>query len=458
MHGAMPGGSRTRQTTPDIRGLIGMAHSRQTGLRAKIGLAFVLQAAAISCGTVLGVYAAAAVLEDVLIRRALREETAHFMQLLERNPVHPTPDTHNMKGFLQRPGDTDEVIPLYLRGLDLGFHALRQGGSRSLVYVSDSTPGRLFLVIDQAHIGRLALLFGLVPLTLVLLFIYLATWLTYRLSRRAISPVIWLANEVRGWDPKNPGFSALAPGRLPAGIEGETLLLSEAIYGYAKRIGEFIERERVFTRDVSHELCTPLTVIKMAAEVLIGDGQLDDYGQRNARRILESAREMESLIEAFLLMAREADNALPADEFAVNDVVREEIERAESLVGNKPVKLELVERAQFCLHAPSKVVAVLIGNLIRNAVAYTDQGHVRATVEHGVVSIEDTGVGMSADDLKQIFQPFFRAQHGRRGGHGVGLTIVKRLSDRFGWPVEFTSEPGRGTTVRVRFPRCEGVR
>lgn len=435
-----------------------MPHSHQSGLRAKIGVAFILQAAAIFCGTVLGVYGAAAVLEDVLMKRALREETAHYVQLLERNPMHPTPDTHNMKGYLQRPGDTDEVVPPELRGLDLGYHVLRQGGGRALVYVSDSTPGRLFLVIDQAHIGQLALFFGLVPLTLVLLFIYLATWLTYRLSRRAISPVIWLANEVRSWDPKNPDFSALAPDKVPPDIEGETLLLSEAIYGFGKRIGEFVERERNFTRDASHELRTPLTVIKMASEVLISDGQLDDYALRNAQRIVRSARDMEALIEAFLLMAREAENALPADDFAVNSIVRDEIERAEALVVDKPVKLELIERAQFCLHAPSKVVAILIGNLIRNAVAYTDAGHVRVTVELGVVTVEDTGVGMSAEDLKQIFQPFFRAQHGRRGGHGVGLTIVKRLSDRFRWPIEYQSEPGKGTSVRVRFPDCAQIR
>ncbi|MBK8069436.1 MAG: HAMP domain-containing histidine kinase [Rhodanobacteraceae bacterium] len=239
---------------------------------------------------------------------------------------------------------------------------------------------------------------------------------------------------------------------MPPGDRGRDRGLAEAIYGFGKRIGEFVERERIFTRDASHELRTPLTVIKMASEVLISDGQLDDYGMRNAQRIAAAARDMESLIEAFLLMAREAENALPADDFAVNSVVHDEIERAEALVGDKPIKLELVERAQFRLHAPSKVVAVLIGNLIRNAVAYTDQGHVRVTVELGMVTVEDTGVGMSAEDLKQIFQPFFRAKHGRRGGHGVGLTIVKRLSDRFQWPIEFESEPGKGTTVRVRFP------
>lgn len=422
------------------------------GLRAKIGIAFILQAAAISCGTVPGVYGAAAVLEDVLMKRALREETAHYLQLLESNPSQATPDTHNMKGYLQRVGQTETAVPESVRGLTLGYHVLRTPKSRALVYVSDSAAGRLFLVIDQAHIGQLALFFGLVPLTLVLLFIYLTTWLTYRLSRRAISPVIWLANEVKGWDAKKPDFSALAPDKVPPDIEGETLLLSEAIYGFGKRIGEFVERERNFTRDASHELRTPLTVIKMASEVLLSDGDLDDYGRRNVQRIARSARDMEALIEAFLLIARESEQALPADDFAVNTVVREEMERAEALIGDKPVTLELIERAQFCLHAPSKVVAVLIGNLIRNAISYTDRGGVKVTVDLGQIVVEDTGVGMSEEDLKQIFQPFFRAQHGRRGGHGVGLTIVKRLSDRFRWPIEFQSTEGKGTSVIVRFP------
>lgn len=430
----------------------------QSGLRAKIGIAFILQAAAISCGTVLGVYGAAAVLEDVLMKRALREETAHYLTLLESNPAQATPDTHNMKGYLQRTGAPDDTVPPEVRGLTLGYHVLRTPSSRALVYVSDSPSGRLYLVIDQAHIGQLALFFGLVPLTLVLLFIYLTTWLTYRLSRRAISPVIWLANEVQSWNPKNPDFSALAPDKVPPDIEGETLLLSEAIYGFGKRIGEFVERERNFTRDASHELRTPLTVIKMASEVLLSDAELDDYGRRNVQRIARSARDMEALIEAFLLIARESENALPADDFAVNTVVRDEMERAEALVGDKPIALKLEENAQFCLHAPSKVVAVLIGNLIRNAVSYTDEGEVRVAVNLGEIVVEDTGVGMSEEDLKQIFQPFFRAQHGRRGGHGVGLTIVKRLSDRFRWPIEFQSEAGKGTRVSVRFPEHAAVR
>jgi signal transduction histidine kinase len=67
--------------------------------------------------------------------------------------------------------------------------------------------------------------------------------------------------------------------------------------------------------------------------------------------------------------------------------------------------------------------------------------------------IEDTGPGMSPEDVGKIFKPFARRQR-QRGGYGVGLTIVKRLTERFRWPLDIDSEPGRGTRVEIRFPEA----
>ncbi|MCH2098969.1 MAG: ATP-binding protein, partial [Pseudomonadales bacterium] len=77
------------------------------------------------------------------------------------------------------------------------------------------------------------------------------------------------------------------------------------------------------------------------------------------------------------------------------------------------------------------------------------------SVSAGALLIEDRGKGMAPEELERAFDPFFRGAESRRGGHGVGLTIVQRLSDRFGWPVEIESEAGVGTRVRVRFPDAE---
>jgi signal transduction histidine kinase len=98
------------------------------------------------------------------------------------------------------------------------------------------------------------------------------------------------------------------------------------------------------------------------------------------------------------------------------------------------------------------VLSVLLGNLLRNAFSYTDAGEVVVDIGDGRVSIRDTGVGIAADRIEDMFRPFVRGEGNRRGGHGVGLTIVRRLSDRFGWPIKITSQPGVGTTVDISFP------
>ena len=104
-----------------------------------------------------------------------------------------------------------------------------------------------------------------------------------------------------------------------------------------------------------------------------------------------------------------------------------------------------------------QALAVVIGNLLRNAFAYTDEGRIEVQIGHDAVTISDSGVGMDAQGIKEVFRPYYRGQPQRRGGHGVGLTIVRRFADRFSWSVKIDSRPGEGTRVRVGFPhaRCE---
>ncbi len=427
------------------------------GLRAKLGTAFILQAAAVSCGAILGVYAAAAVLQNVLLKRALTEESQHYINVLETRPDFPEPNTYNMTGYLLRSGQSLETIPEHVRAFEPGFHNLREGDKRPLLYISDSNQGRLFLVFDQEQVGRLALWFGMVPLTLVLVLVYLATWLTYRLSRRAVSPIIWLANMVRDFDPQKPDLSVLSPERVPSDVEGETQVLAEALHAFALHQNQLIERERNFTRDASHELRSPLTVIKLASEVLCSDGNLDRFEQRNVDRIGRAARDMEALIEAFLLLARDSASGMPSEDFLLETVVREEMERAEPMLDDQRVQMRLEKGSCCMIHAPTKVVGILIGNLIRNACSYTEDGEIVVRTSCGRLEISDTGVGIAEYELKSIFQPFYRASGAAPGGHGVGLSIVRRLCERFGWEVSLESEAGRGTTAVLLFPDAQPI-
>ena len=99
----------------------------------------------------------------------------------------------------------------------------------------------------------------------------------------------------------------------------------------------------------------------------------------------------------------------------------------------------------------------MLGNLLRNACHYTDAGTVMVAVRAGRrIDIADTGVGMDAEELARVFEPFYRGGDRSRDGQGIGLSIVRRLSQRYGWTVSLESAPGQGTTATVRFPAVGG--
>ena len=244
------------------------ATSGGRGLRGRLWVAFVMQTVAIALATLLGVYAAMLVLRDVLIQRALVEEAQHYWKRLDLDANAALPDTYNMQGYLRLPGQAAATIPAYLRDLDPGYHSMHAPGVDELVLVGDRDGRRLWLVFDQHQVDRLALWFGLVPLTLVLGTVYLVSWITYRASRRAVSPVIRLAEVVREQDPKHPDWRAICTVAGAGDADDEVMILADAIRSFAERNADFVERERNFTRDASHELRTPLTVVKVAADVL----------------------------------------------------------------------------------------------------------------------------------------------------------------------------------------------
>jgi len=424
------------------------------GIRQRLVRAFLLQTLLISVTAVVGVYAAGTMIRDVLITRALEEEAEYFWQRRQADPAFALPATRNLTGYLDADG---YQVPTSLQPYSAGFHDLPTEAEFTTLFVSTQDGERLYLLFDGERVGRLALYFGLLPLALVLIALYLAGWVTWRLTGRAISPLIWLAREVDRFDPDPKAQNLLDIDQMPAGTDREVLTLATALNNLNRRINDFVVREHQFTRDASHELRSPLTVIKIAADMLLSEQELSEQACNSVRRIRRNADDMEDLMEALLLLARESDLGLSVDEICINDILEEEVERVRLALGDKPVTIEVRHDCRLLFDASAKALAMLFGNLLRNAANYTEQGGVQVTVDRSGVTIEDSGVGMSEEQLQRAFTPYYRAPGATRAGHGVGLSIVKRLSDRFHWPLQMDSETGRGTRVRVEFPtaRCQ---
>jgi signal transduction histidine kinase len=268
----------------------------------------------------------------------------------------------------------------------------------------------------------------------------LGRWVTHRV----ISPVRQLAGRVMALSPED-GHRPLA-GDYPQDEVGELAL---AFDRYVERIRGFIERERAFTADLSHELRTPLTVISGAAEVLLADSALAPAVRRRVERIQRAEKEMAEMIPALLALARESEQGASAPSASVAEALGQEVDTNAHLLAGKPVEVQLqIDRDERLRVEPALLRSVL-GNLIRNAFIYTQEGRILLRLDRRLLTIEDTGPGIPADEIERIFRRYYVA--GDSHGSGIGLSLVKRICERYGWSIRLRSTPTIGTVIEVEF-------
>lgn len=416
-------------------------NGRAASLGGRLLRALWLQLLFISLVAASSLLAVRYVLENGLVRQALELEAEHFIDGRRADPAYPLPRTRNLEGFL---GDR---APAWLRRLPPGLHKDvldPRSAERHPVYVAPADGQRLYLVYLTGSVDRLVLLFGLLPLTVVLLALYLAAWVGYRASHRAVSPVVALARQVTQRRAENltRRFSDDYP-------DSEVGTLARALDGYAQRIGELLERERQFTADASHELRTPITIIRGAAQLLVGDCGLNPASRQRAQMIQRAAADLGEMLDLLLVLAREPQ--APAGRCDVNAVLRAEVERCQPLLHGRPVRLELIEQSPLTVAAPRQAVAIVVGNLLRNAINYTESGQITVAVLEHSVTVADTGPGIATEDLPHVFTRHFRGRGNSQAGSGIGLAIVARLCDRFGWQPRLDPAADGGVVASVRF-------
>ncbi|MDH5822192.1 HAMP domain-containing sensor histidine kinase [Luteimonas sp. RD2P54] len=418
------------------------------GLPRKLRYAFLMQAALASLAIVVGITVACAYGLEVLINARLDAQAEEFWAGRAADPDFLPPATSNSEVHFVPAGAAGATLPEALRRLPPGYHQM-PGFDRN-VLVQQTAAGRLYVDMSFAYPKRVLWGGALALMLAGMLALYLVTWLTYRTSRRLIAPVSWLASQVAHWEPDGDVAGILAPERIPGDVGTEVRQLSGALVDLSERVHAFVRRERDFTRDASHELRTPLTVIRVATDMLLTDPELQPRALRSLQRIQRASRDMEAVIDAFLILAREAQVAPESVELDVREVVFEEVEKARPLLAGKPVDLRVTGTATPRLHAPPRVLGVMLGNLLSNACVFTEAGSVEVEVAPDRLVVRDTGIGMSAETLERAYDPFYRADQ-FASGKGMGLSIVRRLGERFGWPVALESVPGRGTTAVIRF-------
>jgi len=244
------------------------------------------------------------------------------------------------------------------------------------------------------------------------------------MSRRLATPLAGLAAEVQ-----DLSFENAPPSLQQYDAPDEIGTLARTIRDLFERVSAFTRREREFTSHASHELRTPATVIKGAAEILQAR-RGDDIGiGEPTARIQRAVREIETLIDTFLLLAREDEP--PTDQVCELRQITEAVVAAHRhLLDGKPVEVNVQASQAGTAHAAPAVASIALGNLVRNAFMYTAKGQ---------ITLQALG------DRVVVTNPV--CEHGITKGEGLGLTIVRRLCERMGWRLE-VSHPA-GTTMRA---------
>jgi signal transduction histidine kinase len=257
-------------------------------------------------------------------------------------------------------------------------------------------------------------------------------WILARsLSNRILNPISELAREVQSLSPDKDAVT-LRSFTTP----DEVGTLAETINQLLTRISEFTRREREFTSHASHELRTPVTIIKGAVEILKGrNNKKDREFQDPLERIEHAGKDIEMLIDTFLLLARQGQKPSEDETCDLPTIVKKVVASYQHLVKTKPVELEMRTEDSGSIQAPSSLVTIALGNLVRNAFKYTMKGKVEILALANRVSVFDSGPGIDTS----------------RQGAGLGLTIVERLCERMNWQFIITGAPGEGTRATLIF-------
>ncbi|HEY0961807.1 MAG TPA: HAMP domain-containing sensor histidine kinase, partial [Pseudomonadales bacterium] len=175
-------------------------------------------------------------------------------------------------------------------------------------------------------------------------------------------------------------------------------------------------------------------------------------GRRAIARMRRACGEMHAFIEATLLLSRE-DSATIQQEAStdVPALVAALVEDILPLLQARNVSLVTDIPPGFTLPQPPSLVQITLGNILRNAIEHTRDGSIDLRAHDGVLTIRDTGCGIPAADLPRIFE---RSYTTKKDGVGLGLNLVKRICDRFGWHIAVASEEGQGTTVTIDLARA----
>jgi heavy metal sensor kinase len=280
----------------------------------------------------------------------------------------------------------------------------------------------------------------------------------YWLATRSLRPLGWMAEQAH----RITGSNLETRIKIDNAAE-ELAALVTSFNELLSRLDQSFDTMRRFVADASHELRTPIAVVRGEADVALSQERTPAEYRESLGIILDEARRLSRLVDDLLNLAR-ADAGhvqLQTHDFYLNELLAECCRSVQGLANTRGLQLECRAGNDLQFNGDEQLLRRLVINLLDNALRYTPSGgKVTAALDTGMNSVQlrisDTGIGIAPGDAAQVFERFYRAGEARsrqNGGFGLGLAIVRWIAESHRGTVECASQPGQGSTFTVTLPK-----
>ncbi|HUH32636.1 MAG TPA: HAMP domain-containing sensor histidine kinase [Daejeonella sp.] len=226
------------------------------------------------------------------------------------------------------------------------------------------------------------------------------------------------------------------------------------------QVHDAFEKEREFTANASHELMTPISILQNKIENLLDDSEVDALLQRRLVDMQRTLDRLKKIVRSLLLISRiENEQFAKSESWNVKELFSSLLEEIGHRMEDRQITMKMeLNSSTTWNHVNRDLIFQLVYNLVNNSIKYNKEGgHIKVSEvltkgQSYKLIIEDSGVGISENDVPVIFNRFRKANPGEGGGYGLGLSIVKSIADYHQISIAVESKVGEGTRFMLTFP------
>lgn len=365
--------------------------------------------------------------EDYIIHKFLEADARRLLQEAESLQTNPQ---ELDSAFLVDHLSTDSALPANYATLAAGAYELEDEQNHLLIAEIPHTNQRVYFIFNEESLSNIeayeVFLDGGLFLLAFTLLILAGGVVSALIAKKLALPLERLVEELQqGWRGESPLTGSDRQDEI-----GE---LSRSLETYAEKLQEVLEREKSFTRHASHEMRTPIGVIRNSLSVIKLATVSEEKRSKNHLRIQNAVDDLEQLTNVFLLLGR-SNQAIACSQVAIISIIQATLNRLDDQIKQQNIKVNIQGDESLAVSTNDQLFKVLLINLVLNAIHHGD----------GTIQIDFDSTGLTVEN------PVDATRKNEQSNHGYGLEIIERISNTLGWHFQY-SDYKSSFSARIEF-------